>query len=91
MIESITLENTNHLFLCSWNGTNCVQIHTKDTLKKEYEGTNLFDDNDWYIPNYDGLYSINDVMNELIKNQDTTSIVSKNNMTIQYIKEKEVA
>jgi len=42
-----------HYFLCSWNGTEIVEIHTKESLYEEYNGTNLFDDSelDWVDEN----------------------------------------
>ena len=34
-------------FLCSWNGTEITQIHTKESLIEEYKETGLIEDNDW--------------------------------------------
>jgi|TARA_R100000426_G_C4821222_1_gene110567 hypothetical protein len=49
MKESITLKTHNAIgdepiYLCDWNDGEIVQIHSKETLEKEYAETNLFDD-----------------------------------------------
>ena len=47
MKQSINLKDTNDVkYLCSWNGNDIVQIHTKETLWNDYKDTNLFDDDD---------------------------------------------
>ena len=84
MNESITLNGKNHYFLCSWNGTECVQIHTKETLIKEYTETNLFDGNDW-----DHGFTFLELLDYLIENNDVLNTYTNDNMSIQYIKEKE--
>ena len=84
MNESITLNGKNHYFLCSWNGTECVQIHTKETLIKEYTETNLFDGNDW-----DNGFTFLELLDNLIENNDVLNTYTNDNMSIQYIKEKE--
>jgi hypothetical protein len=33
-------------YLCSWNGYEIVQIHTKETLYNDYKDTNLFEVNE---------------------------------------------
>ena len=45
MNQSITIENSDNekMYLCTWNEGDIVEIHTEKTLRKEYEGTNLFD------------------------------------------------
>jgi len=45
MDKSITIENANNekMYLCSWNDGDIVEVHTEKTLRKEYQGTNLFD------------------------------------------------
>ena len=54
MKESITLK-THHavgdepIYLCDWNDGEIVQIHSKETLEKEYAETNLFDDDGKYF------------------------------------------
>ena len=36
-------------FLCSWNGTEITQIHTKESLIEEYKETGLLEDKGWDI------------------------------------------
>ena len=45
MDKSIKIENANNekMYLCSWNDGDIVEVHTEKTLRKEYQGTNLFD------------------------------------------------
>ena len=88
MNKSITLNGKNHYFLCSWNGTECVQIHTKETLIKEYKDTNLFDGNDWSTWWSSGL-SFSELLDCLIENNDVLKTYTNDNMSIQYIKEKQ--
>lgn len=88
MNESITLDGKNNYFLCSWNGTEIVQIHTIETLREEYKETNLFDNNDWSYDHKNDL-SVIEVMYSLINNCDVFTIIRNDNMSIQYIKEKE--
>jgi hypothetical protein len=46
MVKSINLKLTPEAkYICSWNGNSIVQLHTSDTLYKEYKETNLFDEN----------------------------------------------
>ena len=43
--QSITMSRARcNIYLCRWNGDEIVQIHTIETLYKEYKDTNLFDD-----------------------------------------------
>lgn len=86
--ESITLDGKNNYFLCSWNGTEIIQIHTIETLREEYKETNLFDNNDWSYDHKNDL-SVIEVMYSLINNCDVFTIIRNDNMSIQYIKEKE--
>ena len=46
MDKSITITNDNNekMYLCTWNDGDIVQVHTEKTLRTEYEGTNLFDE-----------------------------------------------
>ena len=85
---SITLDGKNNYFLCSWNGTEIIQIHTIETLREEYKETNLFDNNDWSYDHKNDL-SVIEVMYSLINNCDVFTIIHNDNMSIQYIKEKE--
>ena len=46
LTESITLktqdnESDKPIYLCDWNDGEIVQIHSKETLEKEYKETNL--------------------------------------------------
>ena len=45
MDKSIKIENANNekMYLWSWNDGDIVEVHTEKTLRKEYQGTNLFD------------------------------------------------
>ncbi len=43
MKNSISLDSTDSLYLCTWNGNEIKQIHTQNTLWNEYKHTNLFD------------------------------------------------
>ena len=57
LTESITLktrdnESDKPIYLCDWNDGEIVQIHSKETLEKEYKETNLFDDDGKYFSNY---------------------------------------
>ena len=70
--ESITLDGKNNYFLCSWNGTEIIQIHTIETLREEYKETNLFDNNDWSYDHKNDL-SVIEVMYSLINNCDLSS------------------
>ena len=41
---------TQPLYLCTWNGSQIVQIHNRETFTKEYESTNMrFDSFDEHI------------------------------------------
>ena len=78
--------------------TKCVQIHTKETLIKECKKTNLGEGNDWQTawtgdPNLDKIktsgLSFLELLDWLIENNDVLNIYNNDNMSIQYIKEKE--
>ena len=45
-MTNIDLENDDY-FLCSWNGTEITQIHTKESLIEEYKETGLLEDKGW--------------------------------------------
>jgi hypothetical protein len=53
MNKSITIENSDNekMYLCTWNEGETVEIHTEKTLRKEYEGTNLFDEEEGKLIN----------------------------------------
>ena len=73
-------------FLCSWNGTEIVQIHTYKTLKTEYEKTNLFDPlEDWFV---DGeTKTFQELIDILSSKEDYCDIAyNSDNMTITRIK-----
>ena len=62
--RSITLKSHENLsnepiYLCDWNNGEIVQIHNKETLKKEYGETNLFDDDEKYFSNYTNGFKYN--------------------------------
>ena len=47
LTKSITLKSYSAIgdepiYLCSWNDNEIVQIHSKETLEKEYKETNLW-------------------------------------------------
>ena len=45
--ESVDSDKTPEAkYLCSWNGHEIVQIHTKQTLYNDYKDTNLFEVNE---------------------------------------------
>ena len=57
MKKSITLKTHNAigdepLYLCDWNDGEIVQVHSKETLEKEYAETNLFDDDEKRFSNF---------------------------------------
>jgi len=42
--QSIVLSKMKEpIYLCTWNDGEIVEIHTEETLKKDYVGTNLFE------------------------------------------------
>ena len=64
LTESITLKTHDNLsnepiYLCDWNDGEIVQIHSKETLEKEYSETNLFDDDEKYFSNYTNGFKYN--------------------------------
>jgi hypothetical protein len=57
LTESITLKTHDNLsneplYLCSWNNNEIVQIHSKETLEKEYKETNLFEDDEKHFSSF---------------------------------------
>lgn len=55
------------IYLCTWNNGEYVQIHNKDTFKKEYESTNMrFDkyDDEIDLP-YESKHNSFNTMNEV--------------------------
>lgn len=89
MKESITLKpSTTNFYLCSWNGDETVQIHTKETLYNEYKDTNLFDD----CIDYMGLGDTYKNLHELFKEWEEKKwdmdyhSYTEHNFTIQLIK-----
>ena len=88
-------------FLCSWNGTEITQIHTKESLIEEYKETGLFEDNDWRMgkhPSHDpterDVYgTVIELMDYLIVGGDWWPTLFKeyhnDNMMIMYIKTKQ--
>ena len=53
MDKSITIANDNNekMYLCTWNDGDIVQVHTEKTLRTEYEGPNLFDEEEGKLVN----------------------------------------
>ena len=91
---TIRLDGKQDYFLCSWNGTKIVEIHTKESLFEEYKGTNLFeaDAYDWTVFSSGGYktnMSITGMMDYLILNQDVFKRAFNDNMTLMYIQIKE--
>ena len=85
-------------FLCSWNGTEITQIHTKESLIEEYKETGLLEDKDWSwgapgIPRtasnawYYG--TVIELMDFLIEELWLFKEYHNDNMTIMYIKTKQ--
>tara|TARA_B100000029_G_C17234332_1_gene836551 strand:+ start:504 stop:776 length:273 start_codon:yes stop_codon:yes gene_type:complete len=80
-------------FLCSWNGTDITQIHTKESLIEEYKETGLFEDNDWSW----GLHrlgewkygKLTELMDFLIEGVWLFKAYHNDNMTIMYIKTRQ--
>ena len=73
-------------FLCTWNGNEIIELHTKESLWKEYKNTNLFEDDDWfYEPENIEDVSLTDLMSLCIYNEDTDTIHYNDNMTIMYV------
>tara|TARA_B100001564_G_C20661209_1_gene681611 strand:- start:2799 stop:3140 length:342 start_codon:yes stop_codon:yes gene_type:complete len=82
-------------FLCSWNGTEITQIHTKESLIEEYKETGLIEDNDWSWgalgnPQDKWYYgTVIELMDFLIEGVWLFKEYHNDNMTIMYIKTKE--
>ena len=90
-------------FLCSWNGTEITQIHTKESLIEEYKETGLFEDNDWrwgknprHDPTERDVYgTVIELMDYLIEGHQSPSSWTlfkayyNDNMMIMYIKTKQ--
>ena len=90
MNKSITLKPTNNnIYLCSWNGDEIVQIHTKETLYNEYKGTNLFEDGDKYqtfdFECFKNLHELLEVWEEKKWDMNNESY-EEDNFTIRLIK-----
>ena len=73
-------------FLCTWNGNEIIELHTKESLWNEYKNTNLFEDNDWFYgrENIENV-SLTDLMSLCIYNEDKNTIHYNDNMTIMYV------
>ena len=76
------------LFLCTWNGDEIIEEHTTESLKSQYDGTNLFDNDEcWYIAphtsiTFDKLFEKMEVDDEFVQ-KETTFVCD--NMTIKRI------
>ena len=96
LTESITLKTHDNLsnepiYLCDWNNGEIVQIHSKETLEKEYKETNLFDDDEKYFSNYTNgfkynSFTIQDYLEKSEENDDYYNVPFRcDNMTITRI------
>lgn len=85
---NIDLENDDY-FLCSWNGTEITQIHTKESLIEEYKKTGLLEDDGWWVERSVGYGTIIDMMNYQIRRKWPFQPIYNGNMTIMYIKMKD--
>jgi len=57
---------TQPLYLCTWNGSQIVQIHNRETFTKEYESTNMrFDSFDETSLSYESKHNSFNTMNEV--------------------------
>ena len=79
--ENGTITTDQPLFICSWNGGDQVEIHTRQTLLDNYKQTNLFDTEE------DGWIGINfpTLLEELI-NGNIWTTCRNDNMSIKRIK-----
>jgi len=86
-------------FLCSWNGTEITQIHTKESLIEEYKQTGLAEDDNWYWNSTttevfrekvgkDPIGTVTELMDFLIEEEWLFKPYYNCNMTIMYIKTK---
>tara|TARA_R100000152_G_C6776001_1_gene204821 strand:- start:913 stop:1233 length:321 start_codon:yes stop_codon:yes gene_type:complete len=75
-------------FLCTWNGDEIIELHTKESLWKNYKDTNLFEDDDWFYEreNLENV-SLTDLMSICAYHKDKT-IHYNDNMTIMYVGSK---
>ena len=88
-------------FLCSWNGTEITQIHTKESLIEEYKETGLLEDEDnhWIALvtdrhrrtgfGFSRQANVIQLMDYLIEDKLLFYSFQNENMTIMYIKTKQ--
>lgn len=74
-------------FLCSWNGTEITQIHTKESLIEEYKTAGLEEDNGWHADGEE--LTVIQLMDHLIEDEWLFESFQNDNMTIMYIKTKQ--
>tara|TARA_B100001094_G_scaffold112644_1_gene108568 strand:- start:15450 stop:15746 length:297 start_codon:yes stop_codon:yes gene_type:complete len=88
----IDLENDDY-FLCSWNGTDITQIHTKESLIEEYKETGLLEDKDWNKIgkewDMEPEKNVIQLMDYLIEDKWLFESFQNDNMAIMYIKMKD--
>ena len=72
-------------FLCTWNGDEIIELHTKESLWNEYKNSNLFEDDDWFYENQS--LSLTHLMSLCVLFEDNT-IHYNDNMTIMYVGSK---
>ena len=46
------LDPNTETFLCSWNGHDQVELHTRESLFERYKDTNLYDNEEKFYPRY---------------------------------------
>jgi hypothetical protein len=76
------------IFACSWNG-DIHEIHTLESLQKEYGGTNLFDDEpSWYFYTNETNLTFLEMLKDMEAGEYDTA--TNDNMTITILKRADV-
>jgi hypothetical protein len=76
--------DSRSIYACEWNG-DTYEIHTLESLQKEYGETNLFDDEpSWYSTAAEQNLTFLEVLEELEAGQFNT--ITNDNMTITILK-----
>ena len=76
------------IYACEWNG-DIHEIHTLESLQKEYGGTNLFDDEPiWYSTAAEQNLTFLEVLEELEAGE--YEAITNDNMTITILKRADV-
>jgi hypothetical protein len=81
-------EDDAPVFLCSWNGGEIVELHTKQSLREVFGETNLFDgDRDGWGYEIGELLTFEELLEHLEREPlDKGRVFYNDNMTIQRIK-----